>query len=242
MTPAFAVGDLPIAGPRSTILGRPRAPEDTIVPIACMRCSQVISVQPGQRLPPWCPKCGSDLTETAFADVEPESPMVPQAVPQEKLADKIRERFTRHNFIMGAILAVWGLLIGLNGQPSNIDKLLHAEPIVAMIVAAIQWLTLANGGLLYYSGREVRAQRPTGASLAAVSAVMSIVGGIVYLGVFWYLGRFEGLENSAARVNFATSNLNLLVGLVDGVGLLVFLHRYWTPAVPTESTSESSDR
>jgi hypothetical protein len=207
------------------------------VELACTRCSHFISVQPGLRIPPWCPKCGADLKDCLVAEPKSEASTASDVEPQAKLAENLRERFTRHNFAVGVLLAGWGLLIGVNGQPTDLEKLLHGHPILAIIVAAIQWLTLATGGLLWYSGHGVRARQAWGESLAKVSAIGSILIGIVFLGVFWYMGRFEGLENSAARVNYTTSNLNLLVGLVDGVGLLVFLHRYRTPAAQPDNPS-----
>jgi hypothetical protein len=138
---------------------------------------------------------------------------------------------------VGLLLAAWGLFIGLRGQPTTLDKLLSAEPALATLLTVLQWVTLANGGILFLSGLGVRAQRPWGVFLAATSAVLSILAGGVFFGVFWHLGTFPGLENSVARVTFATTNLNLLVGLVDGFGLLVFLYLYRAPAAPPGSPS-----
>jgi len=148
------------------------------------------------------------------------------------VARNLRERFSRHNLGVGLLLAVWGLLIGLKGQPTNLDKLLRTQPALAAVLTVLQWVTLANGGLLVFSGLGVRAQRPWGVFLAATSAVLSVVIGGVFFAVFSHLGTFEGLENSSARVTFVTANLNLLLGVVDGLGLLVFLNRYRPPAAP----------
>jgi hypothetical protein len=37
------------------------------MPIKCQQCPYVIEVPPGERRPPWCPRCGADLKETAEA-------------------------------------------------------------------------------------------------------------------------------------------------------------------------------
>ncbi len=34
--------------------------------IACNKCPYMVAVQPGEKRPPWCPRCGSDLKEAAL--------------------------------------------------------------------------------------------------------------------------------------------------------------------------------
>jgi hypothetical protein len=41
------------------------------MPSQCSKCSYTIAVQPGEKRPPWCPRCGADLKETAAAPIRP---------------------------------------------------------------------------------------------------------------------------------------------------------------------------
>jgi hypothetical protein len=215
----------------------PLGPEETKVEGRCTRCSHLISVQPGQRFPPWCPKCGTDLEEPKDAGPELQDSAAPDVARQEWVAKNLRERFTRHNLAVGLLLAAWGLFIGLRGQSTSLDKILAAEPALAILLTVLQWVMLANGSILFLSGLGLRTQRPWWRFLALTSAVLSILVGFVFFGVFWHLGTFQGLENSVARVTFVTTNLNLLGGLVDGFGLLVFLNLYRASVAPPGSPS-----
>src|SRR5262245_39262963 len=125
--------------------------------LLCTFCLQSISARSGQRLPPWCPKCGADLKDAAPV---PQDPAAPDAAQQEWVAKNLRERFTKHNFGVGLLLAAWGLLLGVGGQPSNLDKLLRLQPGLPTLVTVLQWVVLVNGGLLFFSGLAVRAHRP----------------------------------------------------------------------------------
>src|SRR5262245_18462772 len=122
---------------------RPLAPEETEVVVQCPSCSNLILARAGQRLPPWCSKCGTDLKGAQAA-----RPEVVDAAQQEQLAGNLQKRLTRHNIAVGLLLAPWGLFIGLRGQPTSLDKLLSAQPALATLVTVLQWLTLANGGTL----------------------------------------------------------------------------------------------
>ncbi len=53
------------------------------MPPTCKQCTYVVAVQPGERLPPWCPRCGADLKVAAPEPVAAAPRKVPAAETQE---------------------------------------------------------------------------------------------------------------------------------------------------------------
>src|SRR5207237_6415504 len=46
------------------------------MPLACKKCPYVVAVPPGEKPPPWCPRCGADLKPAETTS--PASPSAPQ--------------------------------------------------------------------------------------------------------------------------------------------------------------------
>lgn len=151
------------------------------------------------------------------------------------------ERFTRHNLLVGAGLGIWGFVMatGMAGSPDQ--EILDSHPSLMSIIDMLQVFTFLNGIALFVSGLGLRRRQSWGYRLAAASAVVSILGGIAFLAVWMILiqsSRGGEIVQAVAAMTFVRTNIDLLIGLVDGGALIAFLARNR----PRSTAAKSSGR
>jgi hypothetical protein len=74
-----------------------------------------------------------------------------------------------------------------------------------------------------------------GYPLAVFCGIVLVVAGFTFLGAFYRMPNEGTLEAGVAQVSFVRQNLDMLIGLVDGLGLLWFV----TTRVPRYSKVSS---
>jgi hypothetical protein len=110
------------------------------------------------------------------------------------------------------------------GPPqSGGDKVLASHSRLNAVIDVIQVVMLVNGVALVVSGAALRQGRRWGYRLAVVCALVSVAAGFIFFAGFQHLAGGPYLEHGVARLSFVRYNLDLLIGLVDGLGLLWFI-------------------
>lgn len=198
----------------------------------CSLCSQTIELSPDGKLPPWCRACGVDLKSGSPPIALADDAAAPS--PEDERAWK--DRFGKHNVAIGILLFGWGAVISAGPPQSGGDKILRSQERLGAVIDAVQVATLINGVALVASGVALRRGWRWGYPLAVVCGIVLVVAGFVFLTGFQHLDGGPTLEHGVARVSFVRSNLDMLIGLVDGLGLLWFvstrLPRYRTKSRP----------
>lgn len=182
--------------------------------------------------------------EAAFSDSEPQStPEEPPAKVAQQVQDVLAsaglsnvapqtqarenpiagdERFSKHNLVVGLLLAFWGigasLFLGAGGG-SGIDS-------IDSTADFLQHMMVLSGVALFVSGLGIREGEKWGYQLAQVCAGFQILAGLFFLVTWQRLrGASVEVEESVAVLSFVQVNLDLLIGLVDGAGLSLFLYQ-----------------
>jgi hypothetical protein len=185
----------------------------------CSQCSKSIETSSDGKLPPWCRGCGADLkscppyiaSETADAE------------PSAEDAREWKERFSVHNLVVGILLFVWGLAVSAGPPQSGGDKVLRAQVRIGNLIDIVQWVILVNGAALFASGVALRRGWRWGYPLAILCGIVQVVAGFIFLAAFQNFNAGPFIEHGVARLSFARSNLDMLIGLVDGLGLIWFV-------------------
>jgi hypothetical protein len=133
------------------------------------------------------------------------------------------DRFGKHNLALGILFFVWGTVALAAPPQSGGDKVLRSHERLGVMMSAVQVATLLNGIALFASGVALRRRWWWGYPLAVLCGIVSVVAGFIFLAGFQYLAAGPYLEDGVARLNFARYNLDMLIALVDGLGLLWFL-------------------
>jgi len=181
-------------------------------------------------LPPWCNGCGVDLKSCPPRQGRP-----PDAGAGEPNEAEWRERFGIHNIGVGLLLFVWGALVTAGPPQSGGDKVLASHKQLNAVVSTVQVVMLLNGVVLVVSGVGLHRGRRWGYPLAVACAIVSVVAGGVFFAGFQHLaGGPPSLEHGVARMSFVRYNLDMLIGLVDGLGLLWFLSKSYPASPPSQ--------
>jgi hypothetical protein len=147
----------------------------------------------------------------------------------ECLAEDWDERFSAHNFLVGMFLTAYGFgmscLQGDEPQHGG-EKVLASYEGWGFLFWMLQLGLVATGVALLISGLGIRCRQPWGYPLAIGCGAVSIVAGLLFFAGFSSIGNGGTLEDGVAKVFFIRDNLDFLVGLVDGGGLLYFLYQY----------------
>ena len=258
----------------------------------CPSCKVGMPGQPDDPLPPWCPRCGSDVksaatiappapqpegeiraesqnevvgsAEASFSREElPESQ--PLAAPTVAASDLLPpgstllsdvthrpseldssnvgrdDRFALHNLIVGAGLGLWGLCMASGMGNSAQQEVLNSHNTLMTVIDVLQAVTLLNGVLLFVSGIGLRQQQRWGYRLATISALVSVLAGFMFVTAWQFLmqaSRGGEVVEAVATMTFVRMNLDLLIGLLDGGGLLMLLWR--RPGIPVASEESRS--
>lgn len=210
--------------------------------VICGQCGAAVPAPDGAPPPPWCPACGADFKKPsatpADGDLAAAVSTTNSPVPAYRIVHEVStmdvpgefhverkewdERFSMHNVGVGILLAVLGVL-NFTGHMAAPHPKLAQHHQMNQILDIVSLVLSVNGVLLGISGMGIRQRESWGYPLAFWCAGASLVAGMIFLACFAYLGRFPGLENSVARVYFIQTNWDMMVGLVDGGGLLYFL-------------------
>jgi hypothetical protein len=184
----------------------------------CSLCSKPIESSDG-KLPPWCRACGADLKScpphVASSDA------APGLSPEDE--GEWKERFSVHNLAVGILLFVWGLVVSAGPPQSGGDKVLRAQERLCSLIDVVQVVTLVNGAALVASGVALRRGWRWGYPLAILCGIVLVMAGFTFLAGYQHLDTGPFLEHGVARLTFVRSNLDMLIGLVDGMGLLWFV-------------------
>jgi len=183
-------------------------------------------------LPPWCGGCGVDLKSCP-----PRYGPPPDAGAGEPNEGEWRERFGIHNIGVGLLLFVWGLLLTAGPPQSGGDKVLASYKQLNAVVSTVQIVMLVNGAVLVVSGVGLHRGRRWGYPLAVACAIVSVVAGGVFFAGFQHLAGGPTLEHGVARISFVRYNLDMLIGLVDGLGLLWFLSTRYKASPPAQESA-----
>lgn len=232
----------------------------------CPSCNSNLNVAPGEPMPPWCRVCGVSLSEptdrpaTAAVNEQPVRTDVPrsdnqplesigyepspsvipevQQIQTERLHREFREKFARHNVIVGIVLGFWSVwAISANDMRTADVHRLEAEQQLSSTITALQVVTFLTGSLLIVSGYGIARRESWGYLFAGVCAAAAIIAGLVFLGGLVHLrSKANDLAGSVAMITYIRWNIDLLIGLVDGGALLVFLYRY--SQLPPDPTVE----
>jgi hypothetical protein len=197
--------------------------------LMCIQCASPIVPCARGMLPPWCGVCGVDLKSCP-----PQQGHTPDAGAGAATEGEWRERFGSHNIGIGLLLFAWATIITLGPPQSGGDKVLASHKQLNAIVSTVQIVTLVNGVALVVSGVGLRRRWRWGYPLAVACAIVSVVAGGVFFGGFQHLDLGPTLEHGVARLSFVRYHLNLLIGLVDGLGLLWFLSKRYPPSPPSQ--------
>lgn len=187
--------------------------------MTCCQCCKTIALSPDGKLPPWCPSCGVDLKSCPPSLASLDAPAV--LSPQDEREWK--DRFGKHNLAVGIVLFLWGTVVSAGPPQSGGDKVLRSHKQLNALIDAVQLVTLINGIALVASGVALRRRWRWGYPLAVACAIVSVVAGFIFLAGFQHLKVGSSLEDGVARISFVRYNLDMLIGLVDGLGLLWFL-------------------
>ena len=136
-------------------------------------------------------------------------------------------RFSSHNLMVGAGLSIWGFVMATGMAGSADQQLFDSHPSLMSAVDVLQVITFLNGIALFASGLGLRQKQSWGYRLAVGCAAVSILGGVAFLAVWRIVLQSSGddLVEAVGALTFVRTNLDLLIGLVDGGALLVFLAR-----------------
>ena len=150
------------------------------------------------------------------------------AIHAERLNREFREKFARHNILVGLLLGIWSICVLTMQDTTTADmKVLDAEVQLNSMLSVLQVVTFLTGSLLLISGIGIARQESWGYLFAGICAVAAIIGGLVFLGGLIHLrNQADSVESAVAIVTYVRNNIDLLIGLVDGGALLVFLYRY----------------
>ncbi len=135
--------------------------------------------------------------------------------------------FTSHNLLVGAGLALWGFVMATGMAGSADQRLFDSHPTLMSGVDVLQIITFLNGIALFVSGLGLKQKQIWGYRLALGCAAVSILGGVAFLAVWRTVLQSSGddLVEAVGALTFVRTNLDLLIGFVDGGALLVFLVR-----------------
>ncbi len=185
----------------------------------CSLCSKTIEPTSDGKLPPWCRGCGADLKSCP--------PHVESAddggEPSAEDAEQWKERFSFHNLAVGIVLFVWGLVVSAGPPQSGGDKVLREQVRINDLIDAVQKVTLVSGAALVLSGVALRRGWPWGFPLAILCGIVQVVAGFIFLAAYQNFNAGPFIEHGVAKVTFVRSNLDMLIGLVDGLGLIWFV-------------------
>ncbi len=185
----------------------------------CSLCAKTIQLGPEGRLPPWCPGCGVDL-KNAPAPITPPNLVAAPSLEDER---ELTDRFGKHNLAVGVLLFVWGSVVSAGPPQSGGDKVLRSHERLGAVIDAVQVATLVNGVALVASGVALRRGWRWGRPLAILCGIVQVVAGFIFLAGFQHLGGGPFIEHGVARLSFVRYNLDMLIGLVDGLGLIWFV-------------------
>lgn len=166
------------------------------------------------------------------------------AIQAERLNGEFREKFSRHNILVGLLLGIWSVCaLTLQDTTTADAKVLEAEVQLNSMLSALQVVTFLTGSLLLVSGIGIARRESWGYLFAGICAAAAIIGGLVFLGGLIHLrNQANSLESAVAVVTYVRGNIDLLIGLVDGGALLVFLYRYsQLPGVADEGFANFED-
>jgi len=180
-------------------------------------------------LPPWCSACGVDLKSCP-----PQHGRTPDAGAGAAYKGEWRERFGIHNIVIGLLLFAWGTIITAGPPQSGGDKVLASHKQLNAIVSTVQVVMLVNGVALVISGVGLRRGWRWSYPLAVACAIVSVVAGGVFFAGFQHLAVGPSLEHGVARLSFVRYNFDMMIGLVDGLGLLWFLSTRYTASSPSQ--------
>ncbi|SRR5579871_4064888 len=184
----------------------------------CSLCCKEIKLMPDGKLPPWCAGCGADLKDCLLTLASSDA-----ATNETVDEHEWKDRFGLHNLAVGILLFVWGMIVSAGPPQSGGDKVLRSNERLNNVIDAVQWATLLNGAALFASGMALRRRWRWGHPLAVVCGIVSVIAGFIFLAGFRSLGGGPTLEHGVAQLSFVRYNLDMLIGLVDGLGLLWFL-------------------
>jgi|SRR5579884_586077 len=185
----------------------------------CNLCGTTIELSQDGKAPPRCPGCEVDLKKLPLKIVLPDA--AEGSSPEDK--QEWKDRFGLHNLAVGILLFVWGTFVSAGPPQSGGDKVLRAHKRLNALFEVVQMVTLVNGIALFASGVALRRRWAWGYPLAVLCGIVMVVAGITFLAGFQYLGGGKTLEQAVARLSFVRYNFDMLIGLVDGLGLLWFL-------------------
>jgi hypothetical protein len=143
----------------------------------------------------------------------------------------LSERFSKHNFAVGMVLFVWGMVTTAIPPDAPVGKSLARHPRLETLMSTAQIALIGSAALLVLSGYGVRQKELWGYQLAAGCGIVFIIGGLVFFVAFRYLGSpenvppgIDGLHHAVARMYWVRNNFDFIIGFVDGCFLLVFLY------------------
>ena len=121
------------------------------------------------------------------------------------------------------------------------QEVLNSHNTLMTVIDVLQAVTLLNGVLLFVSGIGLRQQQRWGYRLATISALVSVLAGFMFVTAWQFLmqaSRGGEVVEAVATMTFVRMNLDLLIGLLDGGGLLMLLWR--RPGIPVASEESRS--
>lgn len=158
----------------------------------------------------------------------------------------LNERFSKHNFAMGLLLMVWGMITTALPADSSVAKSLARHPNLEILMTTAQLALIGSAALLVVSGYGVKQKELWGYQLAAGCGVVFILAGIIFFIAFRYLGNpanvppgLDGLHHAVARMYWVRNNFDFIIGFVDGGFLLYFLKlQHQRDHLPARKVSE----
>ncbi len=185
----------------------------------CSQCCKTVELLKGGKMPPWCPSCGVDLKSCPLQAASSEA--TAELSPEDE--QELKERFGKHNVAVGILLFIWGAVVSAAPPESGGDKVLRSQERLNNVIDLVQVVTLLNGIALFASGVALRRGWPWGQPLAVLCGIVLVIAGFIFLAAYQYLGGAKTLEESVARMSFVRYNLDMLIGLVDGLGVIWFV-------------------
>jgi hypothetical protein len=202
---------------------------DPIVDFQDDRQTRMINATPERDVP-----LGSNLLDGEVHEVSPtprrdafDAYPNPYRAARENAGIGSDGRFSSHNLVVGSGLGIWGFVMATGMAGSADQRLFDSHPSLLSAVDVMQLITFLNGLALFVSGLALEQKQSWGYRLAMGCAAVSILGGIAFLAVWRIILQSSGddLAEAAGALTFVRTNLDLLIGLVDGGALLVFLVR-----------------
>jgi hypothetical protein len=141
--------------------------------------------------------------------------------PQDE--EEWKDRFGTHNVAVGILLFVWGTVVSGGPPQSGGDKVLRSHEQLGNLIDGVQLATLLSGVALAASGVALRKGWGWGYPVAVACGIVLVVAGFIFLAGFQSLAGGPFLEHGVARITFIRENFDMLIGLVDGLGLLWFI-------------------